>query len=55
MIEKCKEKGINDHELENHKQIVETSFKASKESLGGCCYLKKNQILNLLDCPIKLL
>ena len=25
MIEKCKEKGINDHELEKHKQAAETS------------------------------
>jgi hypothetical protein len=30
MIEKCKEKGINDYELEYHKQIAETSFKASE-------------------------
>ena len=33
MIEKCKERGINDRELENHKQAAETSFRASKESL----------------------
>jgi hypothetical protein len=33
MIEKCKERGINDSELEKHKQVAETSFKAAKESL----------------------
>jgi hypothetical protein len=33
MIEKCKERGINDRELENYKQAAETSFRASKESL----------------------
>jgi hypothetical protein len=33
MREKCKEKGINDHELEKHKQAAETSFKTSKGTL----------------------
>ena len=28
MIEKCKARGINDRELEIHKQIAETSFRA---------------------------
>jgi hypothetical protein len=30
MIEKCKEKGINDYELEYHKKIAETSFEESE-------------------------
>jgi hypothetical protein len=30
MIEKCKERGINDRELEKHKQVAETSFRALK-------------------------
>jgi hypothetical protein len=30
MIEKCKERGINDRELEKHKQAAETSFGALK-------------------------
>ena len=30
MIEKCKERGINDRELEKHKQAAETSFRALK-------------------------
>ena len=33
MIEKCKAKGMNDSELEKHKQVAETSLKAAKESL----------------------
>jgi len=33
MIEKCKAKGMNTYELEKHKQVAETSFKAAKESL----------------------
>lgn len=33
MIERCKAKGINDHELEKYKQVAETSFKASKQAL----------------------
>jgi hypothetical protein len=33
MIDKCKAKGMNTHELEKHKQVAETSFKESKRSL----------------------
>jgi hypothetical protein len=33
MMEKCKEEGMNTYELEKHKQVAETSFKAYKESL----------------------
>ena len=33
MMEKCKAKGMNDSELEKHKQVAETSLKAAKESL----------------------
>jgi hypothetical protein len=33
IIEKCKEEGMNTYELEKHKQVAETSFKAAKESL----------------------
>jgi hypothetical protein len=33
MIEKCKAIGLNDCELEKHKQATESNFKASKESL----------------------
>jgi len=33
MIDKCQAKGIKSHELEKHKQIAETSFKESKQSL----------------------
>ncbi|HEU4822810.1 MAG TPA: hypothetical protein VFS97_05235 [Nitrososphaeraceae archaeon] len=33
MIEKCKVKGMNTNELEKHRQVAETSFKAAKESL----------------------
>jgi hypothetical protein len=33
MIEQCKARGIDDRELEKHKQVAETSFRASKESL----------------------
>ena len=33
MMEKCKAKGMNTHELEKHKQVAETSLKAAKESL----------------------
>jgi hypothetical protein len=33
MIEKCKAKGMNTHDLEKHKQVAETSFKESKQSL----------------------
>ena len=33
MKEKCKAKGINAEELKKHKQVVEISFKASKELL----------------------
>ena len=33
MIEKCKGKGMNTHELEKHKQVAKTSFKESKQSL----------------------
>ena len=29
MIEKCKEKGMNAYELEKHKQVAETRFKAA--------------------------
>ena len=32
-LEKCKAKGMNTHELEKHKQVAETSFKESKQSL----------------------
>jgi hypothetical protein len=35
MIEKCKAKGMNIHELEKHKQAAETRFKAAKESLNA--------------------
>jgi hypothetical protein len=30
MIEKCKEKGINDYVLEYHKKIAETNFEESE-------------------------
>jgi hypothetical protein len=30
MIEKCKERGINDSELEYHKKIAETNFEESE-------------------------
>jgi hypothetical protein len=33
MIDKCKAKGMNTHELEKRKQAAETSFKESKQSL----------------------
>ena len=33
MIDKCKAKGMKSHELEKHKQVAETSFKESKQSL----------------------
>jgi hypothetical protein len=33
MLDKCKAKGMNTHELEKHKQVAETSFKESKQSL----------------------
>jgi hypothetical protein len=33
MIDKCKAKGMNTHELEKHKQVAETSFKKSKQAL----------------------
>jgi hypothetical protein len=33
MIEKCKAKGMDTHELEKHKQVAETSFKETKKSL----------------------
>jgi hypothetical protein len=33
MIEECKERGINDCELEKYKQAAEASFKAARESL----------------------
>ena len=32
MIEQCKAEGINSRELEEHKWVAETSFKASKQS-----------------------
>src|ERR671919_260728 len=33
MIEKCKAKGMDAHELKKHKQAAEANFRASKESL----------------------
>jgi hypothetical protein len=33
MIEKCRAKGMNINELEKHRQVAVTSFKAAKESL----------------------
>jgi hypothetical protein len=33
MMEECKAKGMTTHELEKHKELAETSFKATRESL----------------------
>jgi hypothetical protein len=33
MIEKCKAKGMDAYELEEHKQTAEANFRPSKESL----------------------